>query len=270
MITLEKAKIVGDVQVPDLVLKNKVRIVAQLTEKSADALGVKWLLFDSKGVIRQGAQAIELDHVYDGAVVSHEIAKVGRLKLAAVQASKFKVFRVGDGKKKPKRLMLAFTILHCGSPFELVEHMIKCGKGEGSVTIEAPEQMKLDGGAAEGVEISVADMAAFTEQPIKRQYSAKRGWSANITVTAMGGGFGVTRRAQSPTKKLSQGVPGIYSSEQEALEWGALEVKRWAEKIAAGGTRPEKREALKLVDWSASMIQRDIVNPVQAAREYPD
>lgn len=265
MITLEKAKIVGNVQVPDLVLKNKVRIVAQLTEKSADALGVKWLLFDSKGVIRQGAQAIELDHVYAGAVVTHEIAKIGKLELAAVQASRFKVFRVGDGKKKPKKLMLAFTVLHSGSPFELVEHMIKCGKGEGIVTVEAPQQMRLDG--EEGTRV---EMRVESERPVKREYLGKRGWSANITVAAVADGFEVTRRANSPTKKMSQGVPGRYSSEQEALEWGALEVKRWAEKIVAGGTRPEKREAAKLVEWAASMIQREIVNPVQAAREYPD
>lgn len=282
MITFEKARIVGNAQITGLQLTNKLRVVTIVDEKIAKMLGVQWMLFDSKGIIRPGAHDFGLDNDYNGAVFTHEIPRLGKLQLEAVQATKFQVKRLGDGKKKPKKLMLVFQVIYSGAHLELQEHLIKMGKGDGIVTIVAPEQLQL--GNQEGGTLVDMSPAPAGADPIKKDYSSKRGWSANITVTAVADGFEVTRRANSPSKKLKQGPPAKFGSEQEALEEGALDINRWATKIGTSGTRPEKREAVKLIEWCYGISNRDgaanllmgaeagseLVNPVQAAREYPD
>lgn len=308
MITFEKARIVGNVQLTGLTLTNKLRLATYIDQKIARMLGVEWMLFDSKGIIRNGAHDIGLDNDYNGARFTHEIPKLGKLQLEAVQATKFQVKRLGDGKKKPKKLMLVFQVIYTGAHFELQEHLIKMGKGDGTVTIEAPEQLQL-GNAEGGTRV---EMSGKPEElpPAEMMYEQK-GFTALITVTAVADGFEVTRRAASPTKKLKQGPPAKFASEREAIEEGALDVKRWAEKNAAAEGRGKKRADWNaLANWAAELIQpsnlinmpktdpevkiidgdgevvfegtaqdlkdaadelrRADVNPAQAAREYPD
>jgi len=50
-----------------------------------------------------------------GATFTHEIEKIGKLELVGCEVGKFKVFRTGDGRKKPKRLMLAFSVTTAGT-----------------------------------------------------------------------------------------------------------------------------------------------------------
>lgn len=265
MITFEKAKIAGNVQRCGVVMTNDVRLVSELTAGIATALDARWLLFDGKMVVRSGFKSTDLDSVFVGATFTHEIAKIGKLELNGCEVSKFKVFRTGDGKKKPKKLMVAFSVRYTGAPFDLVEHLIKVGKGEGLCSVSAPQQERLfEGGKAEDRSAQETDAA-----PLKLDYASRRGWSANVTVAAVADGFEVTRRANSPSKKLKQVPPAKYASEMQARQEGIGDIRRWAEKIAATGERPEKREAGKLIDWCAENAGAIAEIPAQSAA-YPD
>lgn len=271
VIHFEKAKIIGNAQVSGLTLINKLRVVSLMTAKAADELGARWLVFDREAVIRSGFTSTELDAVFLGATFVHEVEKIGKLELVGCDVGKFKAFRTGDGKKKPRRLMLAFTVTYRGGPFDLQEHLIKCGRGEGACSVAAPQQEEMFKKEAAKQAPSAPDPEMMEAAPLVLIYFAKSGWAANVTVAEVAEGFEMTRRAASPTKKLKQGPPVKYASESEAREEGARQIQGWAEKIAAGGTRPEKREAQKLAEWAAEhLAPLQSVAPSAVQPVYPD
>jgi len=276
-IVFEKAGIFAIQQVTGKQLTSKVHVVAELNEKSAEALGVRYSLFQRNGVIRFGPKAIELELQYDNAWFSHEIVKIGKLQLVGAVVSKFKAFRIGDGKKKPKRMMLRFVVQYTGAPFELLEHVIKCGRGAGAVTVKpTEEQMNLvpkeeptgseDRTEVRGIDGSGQTVFECTVEDLKNaaaklkaandaalNYSEK-GWSASVVVAECEGGYGVVFRAGSPNRRLPAKAPAVFAIESAAIEHGLNGIERWAEKIVAGGTKPEKNAARKMIEWVTSGI----------------
>lgn len=285
-IVLEKSSILGNQQITGKQLTNNVHVVTTLTEKIAERLGVRYAFFTREGVIRDGfVPSVGLDIKFDNCWFQHEIEKIGKLTLVGATILKMKVHRQGDGKKKSKKLMFTFVVSYVGAPLELEEYLMKVQRGSGVATLKLAQDAQVPMFEPEAKPAEPADAPHEPMDPTKLEYSVKGGWSANITVTAVADGFEVTRRANSPTKKLKQGPPAKFASEREALEEGALDINRWATKIGTSGTKPEKREAVKLIDWCYGISNRDgaanlldsatgtapqLVNPVQAAREYPD
>ena len=143
MIKLTTARLVRNVQKPGQVLTNSLIYTALLTHQIARDLGAGWLVFEKGGAVRSGFDSVALDAEFNDATITHSRDKISTLTLSGVRVSKFTAHRLGDGKKKPKKLMLSFHVEHVGNPFELQEHMIKLGKGDGDLTIDAPEQLEL-------------------------------------------------------------------------------------------------------------------------------
>jgi hypothetical protein len=278
-IQFEKSIIVGNQQVTGQQLTSKVRVVAILDEKGAEKLGVRYSLFQHNGVIRFGPKAIELEIQFDNAWFSHEIPRIGKLTLPGCTISKLKAFRTGDGKKKPKRMMLAFQVAYTGGPFELIEHMVKIGRGAGvSVIKPTAEQMELVP-PEEPTEDPAPDVTLHSlhlttgervdreagevtvevvRDPVSLTYDQK-GWTARITLAEAEGGYSVVYAAKSPNRKLPARAPMVFTSETNARQAGALAIKGWCDKVIAGGTKPEKREATKMLSWAMDLIPSEAI-----------
>ncbi len=122
-------------------VSSRIKVVAIATSKIAKAIGARWLL-DRDQLVKQGFTSVELDYAMKNVRAKHSIDKVATLEVISDLVTKFKVFRKGDDNKKSKRLMASFQVHHSGSPFELLEHLMKVGEGEGTFTLE-PLQSEL-------------------------------------------------------------------------------------------------------------------------------
>jgi hypothetical protein len=138
MITFEKAQITGvEHKIGNGAVISQIKVSASLTAKIANELGAHWILMDKEQTVKDGFKSVELDAELSNIRIRFEVPKLGHvLELTSERAEQFKCLRKGDGKKKPKRLMVQFRIQHSGSPFELLEHMIRVGGTEGVLTIE--------------------------------------------------------------------------------------------------------------------------------------
>lgn len=249
MIEFEKAKIVRNEQTGGAQLINRLRVVAVVNEKIATALGVRWTLFDKNGVIRHGPTSIELDNIYEDAGFHLQIGAKAELSLEGVTAGKFKLFTQGDGKKKPKRMMVAFVLRHAGSAkgtsgLMLQEFLMSYITAEGKCRLKYAEQGELLG--EKTTEIA-PQMRTFKEG----------GYTAMIAVSEVPEGYAVIRKAASTRgSKLPQKPPDVSPSEQEALAIGAYDIRVWADKIVASAkSKAEQKHAAKLSEWAAGFAQ---------------
>lgn len=259
-ITLEKARIVevkhnlGKIT-PANTVPSVLRVVAGMTPAIAAAIGYRWLLFDKEKDVKNGYAEVTLDLELNNLRVKFEAPKIDGLDQYVDRASKFKVYTKGDGKKKGKRLMVSFLLHTFGSPFHLLEYLIKVGGVEGTCSL-IPRQEELFGTGT-----------AADDKTLTSNYEDK-GWLARIEVKEMPGGmFSMTRRASGPGKKLNQVPPAEFASEMDARQAGAIAIQTWADKVKRGGERKYKIAAAKLVDWCATFIgpQLELVDGKSAA-----
>lgn len=123
-------------------ITSKIKIIATLTAAAADVMDAKWVMFDKQSHPKGGYKSIELDFEMKNFKFDFWIDKVASLNLTSELATKFKVVRVGDGKKKARRLAVRFEVHHAGSPFELLEHLIRIAGAQGNLSI-TPLQVEM-------------------------------------------------------------------------------------------------------------------------------
>lgn len=144
-IVFEKARIAAvEHKIHAGAVTSRLKVVAIATAKIARALGARWLL-DKDALVKQGFTSVELDYALKNVRAKHAIDQVHAVELVSDLVTKFKVFRKGDDNKKSKRLMVSFQVHHTGSPFEMLEHLMKVGEGEGVCTL-VPLQRELFAG----------------------------------------------------------------------------------------------------------------------------
>lgn len=123
---------------------NKVKSVlvfsGTLTTGIVKELGAS-IVIDKGGIIKSGFDSLKFSAGYRDATVKH-FHKVSNLEMNGCIVDNFLAHRIG-GKKKPKKMLVSFRVTYGGPPFQLVEHMLKLGKGEGEMTVDAPEQQDL-------------------------------------------------------------------------------------------------------------------------------
>ncbi len=255
MITLTKAKMVANLQAPGAPLKNKIKFVTMLTQAVARDLGAPWLLFEKGGVIRAGFDTVGLDANFTGATLTHDVTVMktsNKLKLEGVEVGHFQAHRLGDGKKKPKRLMLTFLVAYSGNPFELLEHMLKIGKADGDVTIQAPEQQNLP---EMGTSTPDKDGRFPNTEPTASK-KIGRGTIGHLYAVEAVGGWYWGAAGQTP-KEIHQNplrmANGPLESEQAALQAAAKDLTEFLEKLIKKLRGPEKEATVKLGEWAAAI-----------------
>jgi len=117
-------KIVGNA------VTSKMKIVAIATPEVACALGAQCLL-DRGILVTRGFNVVELDFSMKNLRVTHVVPKISTVVTNSETAFRFRLFRKGDDAKEDKKLMVSFVVQHNGSPFEILEHLMKVGEAEG-------------------------------------------------------------------------------------------------------------------------------------------
>lgn len=257
MITLEKAKIVTNHQVTGQQLKNKFTVVSILSEAVAEELDAAWL-FDPSNNAREGYKALDLEAVMNGAVFTHKIEKIGTLTLPAVTVSRFRAFRINEGKKKSKKLMLSMVVEHGGAPFELIEHLIKVGRGEGLCTVKAPEvaQMSIVTNPQDKDVKRVNVVKA--DGPVAKYKSNNKSFSAQIFVSDCDGGFCFGYVANVGPSKLVVPVSpenAVCDTENGAISLAAFAINTAAKNLGSKAKGEQKREATALAEWAEKFTQ---------------
>lgn len=251
MTTLIKAKLYKNEQTTGKVLRNKLFFAALLTQKEAVDLGVPWLVFEKGGAIREGFANIALSAQFVDATLTHDVAKINKLELAGVEVSHFAAKRLGDGKKKPKRVMLVFQAFYNGPPFDLQEHLLKCGQGEGDLVIKAPEQQTL---------AVVSDAAVVADVdgrfPKVKPFLIKKFGKAAIArvfVTESAGGWywGLEAQLAKATEINPLRIEnGPIASEAEALLVATSSLSDWGLEHGKKLRGEEKKTATAMIEWA--------------------
>lgn len=107
-------------------VSSRIKVVAVLTAKVAAELEARWLLLDKR---HAGFTTVDLDYQIKNVRVRFQAPQLDPLEFESELISHFRVFRKNDGQRK--RLMVSFRITHGGSPFELLEYLIRVGGVEG-------------------------------------------------------------------------------------------------------------------------------------------
>lgn len=251
------AQITRNTMVLGQTITNKMEIVGMFTATVAEKLGAEYLLFDKERTVRAGFKGVELDALFTSAAVKHGIEKISMLELASCEVSKFKAMRLGDGKKKPKRIMVKFEVKYAGAPFVLVEHLLKVGRGEGVCRIVALTQDTIPG-MGKKVEIAKkGDQIKFGDATAVYPHGGKD-VKAALYVIDGANGYSYTAEAVCGPARLKKGAAvGPVPSEAEALA-NAAEMVLVALKpmLKARGTNPTlKAKAVNLQDWLVEFIQ---------------
>lgn len=247
-ITFEKARIVEVKHnlakiTPANTVPSVLRVVAAMTPAIAAMIGYRWLLFDKEKDVKNGYAEVVLDLEMNNLRVKFDAPKIDGLDQYVDRASKFRVYTKGGGKNKAKRLLVSFQLHMFGSPFQLLEYLLKVGGIEGTCRL-MPRQEELFGG--EGKTADAGSLVSIYEAD---------GFTARIEVKETpAGAFLMTRRASGGAKKLNQAPPQEFASEADARQAGAIAVQSWADNQRLGGVRKVKAQAAKLVDWCATFI----------------
>lgn len=261
MIHLEKAKIGRAVQIlTGDVVKIRIPFVALMTQAVAVDLDAKWLLFEKGATVRGGFNAVDLEQTFADATVVHTIKKLSTLTLKGVMAHKFRAYRMGDGKKKPRRVMLSFFVDFVANPFPTIEHLMKCGRGDGEVTINFPEQKILPGtGLVEpnenGVFVDVKPVARFKCNDKSFKCNDK-GFKADFTVCESEAGFHCGWYAQAGKQNTAMALEAarIYPTETDAIQTAAKGIYDLAFQVNEKGARQHRPLARLMMDWASAYI----------------
>jgi hypothetical protein len=252
MTTLIKAQLYKNEQTTGKVLKNKLSFVALLTQKEAVELGVPWLVFEKGGAIREGFTNIALQAQFIDATLTHDVGKINKLELNGVEVSHFAAKRLGDGKKKPKKVMLVFSAFYDGPPFQLQEHLLKVGRGEGDLIIKAPEQLQITEASASAVAVPDDDGRFPGIKPITAKKFGKAAVAQLFVVESKQGwhwGF------QAQLAKAIEVNPlrienGPSESEAAALHIASRKLADWALGHGRKLRGAEKQTAGLMIEWA--------------------
>lgn len=143
-----------------------IKVVALATAKVAKAINARWLL-DRDALVKQGFNSVDLDFVMKNVRGHHAIDSISSFTTTSELAHKFRVYRKGDDKRKAKRLMVSFLVVHSGSPFEVLEHLMKVGEGEGTYTL-TPLQQELFAATADNQKRAKDAKPKPTKKPARK------------------------------------------------------------------------------------------------------
>lgn len=283
-IIFEKARITAvEHRITAGTVTSRLKVVAIATAKIARAIGARWLL-DKDALVKQGFSSVELDYALKNVRLKHGIEKVANLELVSEMVTKFKVFRKGDDAKKAKKLMVSFQAHHTGSPFELLEHLMKVGEGEGTCTLIGLQAEMFPENAAEpkpksrGRQIEIpsapkksapkkdhplppdqanAHGVFATAKPVQQYKGGEKCFNAVLFVVEVEfgyvAGYGVQAGHAARAAMPSKDGP-YYGTEADALQAAARVVVELAGNVARTGIRSHKREAAKMVAWAETFI----------------
>ena len=149
-LTFEKGWIAGvEHVIKNAAVTSKIKLVAVFSRQVADALGVRWALFDKQTIPREGLKAIELDVEFENFRLTLDVPKLSqhKLDLRAEKATKFKIVKIGSAKKKAKepRMLVRFQVHYAGNPFEMLEYLLKAGNAEGRLKLEPAQREMFEG-----------------------------------------------------------------------------------------------------------------------------
>lgn len=116
---------------------SRIKIAALFDATVAKKMNAQWIVFDNKRDIREGFNELGLAYEMRDFTFRFEVPKMPDqvLEIGSELAGKFKVMRSGDGKKKPKKLLIKFVVEHHHNPFSLLEWLLKVGGAQGALTL---------------------------------------------------------------------------------------------------------------------------------------
>lgn len=127
---------------------SRIKVVGRFTPAVAKALEARWLLFDRENLPKAGYKVVELDYELKslraqftpgGGLEAH------KLDLTSELANHFKVIRQGDAKKgKKSALLVQFRVHYTGSPYEMLDYLLKVGAAEGKLELTPLQQEMFD------------------------------------------------------------------------------------------------------------------------------
>jgi cytochrome bd-type quinol oxidase subunit 1 len=124
-------------------LVSKLKMVAEFTPAQAAAMEVPWVCFDKERVVRGGFANIELEYEMRNFKFDFQIPRLqATINITSELATKFKLIRKGDGKKKAKSLMCTFFIMHAGDPLQMIQWLLRVGGERGILKLE-PQQTEM-------------------------------------------------------------------------------------------------------------------------------
>lgn len=144
-IRFERAQVMGiENKIQNGNCLSRIKVAAAFDAAVAKKMDVQWVIFDGKRDIREGFNELGLAFEMRDFDFKFEVPKMPEnvLEISSESAGKFKVMRSGDGKKKPKKLVIKFLVQHHGNPFSLLEWLMKVGGTHGTLTLTS-KQAKL-------------------------------------------------------------------------------------------------------------------------------
>lgn len=216
-----------------------IRIVAVMTAATARALGLGSLLFNNESDVKSGFEEMALSVEMTNLRLKFNAPKIPEgLDLYVDKANKFKAALKGDGKKKPKKLMVTFRVHTTTNAFQLLEYVFKVGGAAGVCRLQARQEELFD---------------TTPIDTIVQEHEAD-GWTARIEIKETPAGYSMTRRASGNGKKFNQVPAADYASESEARQAGAEAIQTWARKAGTGVKGKAKGGFEKLINWCATFI----------------
>lgn len=182
MLTFERARISAvEHKIANGNVSSRIKVVAKFTAALAEAMEARWVFFDKEQIPKQGYKAIELDYELKNFRLRFHVPKMDedRLELTSELAQKFKVVRQGNRKKAKKELLVVqFQVMHAGSPFELLEYLLKLGGAEGVMELEPLQREMFDQQAQAAATAATSTPVVVDEKRLQREIASlkrKRG-----------------------------------------------------------------------------------------------
>lgn len=113
-----------------------IKIVGEVNAAIADNLGIRYVAFDRDQFIKRGYKSIELDYESGALKMVLQVQGYqGEVQVEAQKACSFKVIKSGDGRKKPRRLLVAFKVIAAGLQHELEVWIAYKGGAKGTIEL---------------------------------------------------------------------------------------------------------------------------------------
>ncbi len=123
---------------------NVIHAAATMTAQIADAMEARWVMFDKQAEAKAGYRKIETDYEIGAHKMRVAVPRMDKvLELTCEKASHFVVMRSGDGKKKPRKLMVCFKVFYTGNAFALQEWIQQIGGTKGTIGLSSLETESL-------------------------------------------------------------------------------------------------------------------------------
>lgn len=154
MITFSGARILGAaISASDGQPVVRLKFLAETVEDVAVRLAVPWLR-------RRGP----LEELERGARLQHTVKKIHELKLTAEKVVRFRAFRPSEDSPV---LGISFLAVFSGSVLDIIEHVLACGGGKGTCTVETLQEPMFTEQEDEPIEANLTGEALARHRAIQ-------------------------------------------------------------------------------------------------------